>query len=987
MDLDPNMVNLLVSYVANVGADATTWVAGKFRSRPKEEIESTAAGLNLSIQAQLVSSGVPESDAVAIARFLLETPILGYLLMLADTARGSEYAGLVAEEISALLFLEAEVSGSSLKIAAEVIAEVLMAVNQAPERQRVKRNTPRTQQLTGIQMFAAQDAKRLIFQNLGTPAPSDMVEFSQSVQRETLRKFSKIQLQHLDNGTEQKLEDLYVEPTLRIVDSTPNGRPISVGAALGSSARIVIQGPAGSGKSTTVRRLAATIASGFSGRLVPLVVELRKYSANQVLQPQTILDSLQSSVTLTAQQPPPNGWLEYTLMTGRGVIFFDGLDEVLNSGTRADVRDAVLAFAQIFPASSIVVTSRYTGYDLAPFHDLEWDHFGVMELTEGQVEEYATNWFRLKGGTSDSLKRVRSFVDESREFASDLRANPLMLSLLCSVYYAKGDIPRTLHELYERCADLIYQQWNTMRDIEDHRAWDKDVRPVLYRVARAVLLDSEYSSFGIPEDDLVREIREAFLENGALDPSEASTRARDTVRLWAGRAWIITAVMTEGAGKARYGFVHQSFLEYFAAIFEVRRVDSPEELYFNLRGRLINFNGWTVTQISVSVIQAWKDRGGRRFLDALLSDVPASTDLEAHALMRFAVSLVGIVAVAADQMRSMVDVSVNFVARSVQLPSGERTVLEIHERILKATANERSSLDEEIAGEEFAENELGDNGDSLRMSIRLQADDSEVIFADLAKMGSEDQVISDLFVNSAHQMLGSESQNVVAAALLLLVHLAPRSQMDGTQRAQARKVLDTPGRNWIITWLSAQLEIFDPETVVDRVPWHALLLRQDLLLVERVEIQGPQLLAPDVRLALEDPGQRRCLDSLGLAAAEAFAEGRPLPSVRRDLIRNHFVFYEPSSEWVGASNPEDLSGGLLVSLVMISKLADVAWKNPHAIGELFSDEAPEVAVNLVAAALGWGRVNESLIEQVEEPYRSTIVALIAGDWPVAGDCV
>jgi predicted NACHT family NTPase len=603
------------------------------------------------MQAQLTGSGVSDRDAEKVAAFILDTPILGYLFMLVDAGKTEDYQDFPGEEIRALLILEAELEDVSATLASEVLVAVLQASNQVSSAASARRQSgTRSRPLSGIQLFGAQEAKRRLLSKIGSPSPSAIREYSASFRREMGRKFSRIQLQHLDNGTEQRLEDLYVEPALRLQEPAPTQRPeVRPADVLSMYARAVIQGPAGSGKSTTVRRLASDVANGSNGELAPLVVELRKYSAQQALEPQIFLEHIRQSVTQFMQQAPPEAWLEYLLTTGRAVVFFDGLDEVLSAGTRAEVRDAVITFAQMFPASSIVVTSRYTGYDLAPLDKGEWTHIGVQELREDQVHEYARRWFKLKDSGTDIVERARSFIDESRTYASDLRSNPLMLSLLCSIYYSRGDIPRTLHALYERCADMIYQQWNTMRGLEDHRAWDKDVRPVLYQVAHAVLSNDDYLSFGIPEEELVREVRRAFISNGAPDPEDASRRAREAVRLWAGRAWIITAVMTDEAGRLRYGFVHQSFLEYFAAVFEVRRVDTPADLYENLRGRLIELNGWTVTQIAVSVLEAWKDHGGKRFLAVLLDDARKACDLDTFALLRLGISLVSIVPVPAEQ--------------------------------------------------------------------------------------------------------------------------------------------------------------------------------------------------------------------------------------------------------------------------------------------------------------------------------------------------
>jgi hypothetical protein len=978
LDIDPTLVNLLVSYAANVGADATKWVAGKFSRRGDGDAQASVTALNLSIQAQLTASGVADRDAEKVAVFLLNTPILGYLFMLVDAGKSEDYKDLPGEEIRALLVLEAGLEDASATLASQVLVAVLQGGNQTSTPSVRRQSVTRSRPLSGIQLFGAQEAKRRIFSDIGSPSLSDIRAYSSSFRREMARKFSRIQLQHLDNGTEQLLEDLYVEPELLLQEPSPDQEPeVLPTDVFRVYARAVIQGPAGSGKSTTVRRLAADVAKWTDREVVPLVVELRKYSAQQALEPQVFLDHIRHSVTQLMQQAPPKSWLEYMLTTGRAVVFFDGLDEVLNAGTRAEVRDSVITFAQLFPASSIVVTSRYTGYDLAPLDKGEWTHIGVEELREDQVHEYASRWFELKDAGADTGDRAMSFIDESRTYANDLRSNPLMLSLLCSIYYARGDIPRTLHALYERCADMIYQQWNTMRGLEDHRAWDKDVRPVLYQVAHAVLSNDDYLSFGIPEEELVREVRRAFISNGAPDPEDASSRAREAVRLWAGRAWIITAVMTDEAGRLRYGFVHQSFLEYFAAVFEVRRVDTPAELYGNLRGRLIELNGWTVTQIAVSVIEAWKDHGGQRFLAVLLKDARDACDLDAFALLRLGISLVSIVPVRADQLQELVELGIRFVSRSVLLPQGDSAVYGAHEE----SRNNTRLFD--AFDPEADEGTTSSDPDASRESVLLPTAKSTLVSNDIAETASNDDSLSLLIARATLKGLADPSDEVVAAALLQYALLSSRDCWPQALDMEAQTAFALRDHHWVVTWIAAQVAIVPIADAVRRVPWHALLLEQELLLVDELDIFGPEPFSPILADCLDDQSSYELLELMGACFSERLQSGQLLPTVTLEQVQKYFVFREPPSDWRRASDPQLWSDAFLVSFAIIGKLAGLAWNNGHALGELLDDSAPEVAVQLAAASLGWGKIDEQALASIAEPCRVAIESIISSTWPIS----
>lgn len=899
--------------------------------------------------------------------------------MLVEEAAGvADYQGLPEEEIAALLVLEAGLNEAASSKAAETLVAVLGASVRAGGRAaRRPSDVKRARPLSGIQLFGAQEAKRRLLGEVGSLSIGEIHEYSKTFRYEMRRKFNRIQLQHLDNGTEQRLSDLYVEPDLLRQEAEPHEAELLKPAdLLELYARAVIQGPAGSGKSTTVRRLAAEVAGRDEVHAVPIVVELRKYSAQQQLAPQIFIDHIQQVVGQVTQQTPPAYWLEYILATGRAVIFFDGLDEVLNAGTRAEVRDAVLSFAQIFPASSIVVTSRFTGYDLAPLDNSEWAHLELDELHEDQVHDYATRWFRLKSAGSDVSARAASFIEESRMYARDLRANPLMLSLLCSVYYVRGDIPRTLHALYERCADMIYQQWNTMRGIDDHRAWDKDVRPILYHVAHAVLGNDDYLSFGIPEDDLIREIRRAFTRNGAPNPEEASRRARETVRLWAGRAWILTSVMTDAQGRSRYGFVHQSFLEYFAAVYEVRRVDTPKGLYKNLRSRLIELNGWAVTQIAVSVIQDWKERGGERFLKSLLDEVDDACDLDAFALWRLAVSLVSIVPVPASQLARITTGGIAFVARSVVLPQADEATYEANYE------SDNLSRDLEAFERESDDNRHKTALKTSREEIRLPTAHSDAVLRDLADAAANDPVAAAVIADAVLACLASERDEIVVAALLQSAILKDAGAWpDGCDTAAGSTLERRTDSSWVVIWLAAQLSFLAVSSASAQVPWHALLLTQELVLSDEVDMSGPNPFSLGLVAVLNEDTTFALLETIGEAASRRHAAGLSLPAVPEVQARSHFVFAEPAS-WQQARDSAVWSDAFLVTFSMLGKLAAVAWNtSAHALGELIGESPRDIVRQIAASSAGWGVVDPQVLAGVAEPYRGAIQSILMSQWP------
>ena len=69
------------------------------------------------------------------------------------------------------------------------------------------------------------------------------------------------------------------------------------------------------------------------------------------------------------QCPSPPGLVDLLLLTGRAMVVFDGLDELLDTSRRADISARVERFCAEYPLAPVLVTSRVVGYDQARLDD------------------------------------------------------------------------------------------------------------------------------------------------------------------------------------------------------------------------------------------------------------------------------------------------------------------------------------------------------------------------------------------------------------------------------------------------------------------------------------------------------------------------------------------------------------------------------------------------------------------------------------------
>ncbi|WP_031156523.1 NACHT domain-containing protein [Streptomyces xanthophaeus] len=246
--------------------------------------------------------------------------------------------------------------------------------------------------------------------------------------------------------------------------------------ALGASRRMLLRGPAGSGKSTLVQWLALNAARRTFGPelrawngCVPFVLRLRSFTAAASLPlPEEFLRA--SGVPLTA----PAGWAEQLMSEGRAVVLVDGVDEVpqrLRMRTESWLRSLISAF----PKARYVVTTRSSAVPEGWLAHQDFTPHSLLPMERGDVRAFVSHWHasaREECGSPAELARLDAYETSlleavgTRRDLGQLATNPLMCALLCALNQDRRmQLPRARKELYDAALDMLLVRRDTEREI------------------------------------------------------------------------------------------------------------------------------------------------------------------------------------------------------------------------------------------------------------------------------------------------------------------------------------------------------------------------------------------------------------------------------------------------------------------------------------------------------------------------------------------
>lgn len=249
------------------------------------------------------------------------------------------------------------------------------------------------------------------------------------------------------------------------------------------------------------------------------------------------------------------------LQSGKGVILFDGLDEIKSENCRRFYKE-MENLADSYPEASYIVSSRptmnfrglsrFTVYDLQPFSQEQ-----AVEMV-GKLDQSVVDPVIKKDFIKD-LKCNRFGFDWRERM--DFLGNPLFLTILLLAYEGNHDIPTERYLFYEQAYEAMAKKHDATKALTREFATGLNSREFQNYFGEFCTITYEQEKYDFTPEEISAYFQEV------IEANELGTTPEAFIEDVTGK---ICLIYKDGG---KYYFIHRSFQEYFVAYFFSRQLE------------------------------------------------------------------------------------------------------------------------------------------------------------------------------------------------------------------------------------------------------------------------------------------------------------------------------------------------------------------------------------------------------------------------------
>ena len=265
------------------------------------------------------------------------------------------------------------------------------------------------------------------------------------------------------------------------------------------------------------------------------------------------------------------------LTSGKLLILFDGLDEVPTSNVN-NVIHKIGDFVDQYRENRFIASCRIAAYrgGFTRFAEVE-----MADFDDVQIQTYIKNWFdstpdeyrRKLHDDMGTANRCWEMLNASEHSATkELARNPLLLTLLCTVYDRSQTLSRNRANLYEKALNLFLEEWAAEKLVHQGASMNQylDIADEKRMLSEIAAKNFNENRLFFSEDELINQIQEFGAGNA------------NTLETFNARKILETILIDQGLFVERvsrsYSFSHLTFQEYLTANYIVGHPQSIPRL-------------------------------------------------------------------------------------------------------------------------------------------------------------------------------------------------------------------------------------------------------------------------------------------------------------------------------------------------------------------------------------------------------------------------